>query len=149
MEHQNRTHPTRATPTEGEVMKPTNKDLLTAIRTHCKKCFPDAVRCQETTCPLWAYRHESAAVQTDIFRTEDKELFFMRVMEAARSFGPNPFFWSELRDRVKLRPLHRNWYGIATRIMKSHGFKIIDGAEGRNSKAGKAVLTGNGSGLHK
>jgi hypothetical protein len=114
---------------------PTKKDLQSSIWTYCEKTCTvggKPVDCPISNCPLWPYRCRVADIQTNIFRTSDKELFFSKVLESASSFGPEPFFWSELRERVNLRPLHDNWWGVATRVLKSKGFGIIEGA--RRSK---------------
>lgn len=36
---------------------------------------------------------------------------------------PVRFWFSELRARITLPPLHRNWYGTLCQIMKAEGFR--------------------------
>ena len=116
-------------------MIPIKKDLFRAIRDYCKTCNPTPINCVKKVCPLFAYRHSDAAIQTDVFRVSDKEVFFEKVIEIAKSFGPEAFFWSELRARVNLRPLHDNWWAVSTRILRVHGFAIIDGARRSTHKS--------------
>ena len=113
-------------------MLPTKKDLLKAIRDYCKTHATDPANCEDRKCPLWAYRHQDVGLQTDVFRINDKDIFLEKVVKAAKSFSYHPFFWSELRERVGMRPLHDNWWGVSTRVLQKEGFKIIEGS--RRSK---------------
>lgn len=118
-----------------EAMLATKRDLTQAIWGYCKICLKDPVKCAHKGCKLWPYRSAGAALQTDIFRTSDKDVFLEAVLKAAEGFGPEPFWWSELRDRVGLRPLHNNWYGVSTKVLKSHGFGMIEGARRSTHKS--------------
>ena len=114
------------------------EDLFKAIGSYCKeKCSltDNPEYCCHRSCPLFPYRSYLVPRQTDIFRVTDSDVFMARVLHVAESYGLQPFFWSELRADVKMRPLHDNWWGVSTRILKSHGFRVVDGARRSTHKS--------------
>jgi len=107
----------------------TKKDLQTAIKNMCSGCKLHPKTCDESACPLWHYRDTSLPKQLDIFRVTDYDVFVMKIIETAESFGDQPFYWSELRNRANIRPLHDNWHGLSTSALKRAGFQIISGSK--------------------
>ncbi len=117
-------------------MQPTKKDLFKAIHAHCKKCSEGkANQCGLKDCNLHAYRSPSCSVQTDIFQVCDKDIFLARILDVAKSYGQAPFFWSKLRLDVNMRPLHDNWWGVSTRTLQKHGFRVIEGTRRSTHKS--------------
>ena len=115
------------------------EDLFKAINKHCKERCPRRMSspesCYSQSCSLFPYRSIFVARQTDIFRVTDIDVFMSRVLEVATSYGPEPFYWSQLRSDVNLRPLHDNWWGVSTRMLKKNGFKVIDGTRRSTHKS--------------
>ena len=109
----------------------TKSDLTKAIGDKCNHCAKargiTPTECACDYCPLFAYRPEVLAKQTNIFRVSDVDVFMNRVLEVALSYGQQPFYWSELRSDVNLRPLHDNWWGVSTRVLKKHSFVVVEG----------------------
>ena len=108
----------------------TKKDLVRRVKQHCKEC--DAVvnskrGCGRSGCPLFPISHDKGPEQNDLFKISDSHLFIEAVVRAAEGFGGQAFFWSQLRRRVKHGPAQANWWGIATRSMKKHGYRIVEG----------------------
>lgn len=117
-------------------MDATKKDLTGAIFKHCKNCSGNKAQdCILKDCALWPYRSVNSAVQLDIFRVYDKDIFLGRVLDVAKTWGQQPFFWSELRSMVNMRPLHDNWWGVSTRVLQKHGFRVVDGARRSTHKS--------------
>lgn len=113
------------------MLNATKKDLLRAIREHCEGCShcPRKVeKCYKTRCKLFPYRMELSKQpdQTHLFRVCNFEDFAAALTLEAGMMG-RPFFWSELRAKMRSRPLNDNWWGAASRVMKGRGYFVVEG----------------------
>lgn len=118
----------------------TKKDLVRRVKQHCKECdaVVDSKRgCGRSGCPLFPISHDQDPEQNDLFKICDSHLFIEAVVSAAEGFNGQAFFWSELRQRLDREPAQANWWGIATKSLKKHGFRIIPGARRSGFKCRK------------
>ncbi len=100
---------------------PLKRDYESAIRKKCKGC----TKPERDRCPIWPLVPQDDP-SLDIFLENDRGRFLKRVREAAHKFR-GPFWWSELRETVGIRPLHPNWWGVSTRVLEARGYMVIEG----------------------
>jgi len=97
---------------------PLKRDYESASRRKCSKC-------QNAECPIFPLIPR-ADPRLDIFLENDRDRFLKRVREAAVKMR-GPFWWSELRETVGIRPLVPNWWGASTKVLEANGFQVVDG----------------------
>jgi len=102
------------------MIRTVKRDAIKAIHKKCDECKLVAY-CSK--CPLGPWSNRADAKRTDIFKENDKDRFFKDVLRTAKMI-PKPFWWSSLRLIVMTEPLHPNWWGQASKMLKAEGFYI-------------------------
>jgi len=111
-----------------EIIKVTKKQLIKVIRKNCVKCMGStkAVReCKTINCDYYNYRMRPSQMskQTDIFRINDKDVFFNIMLKTANENMPDTFWFSELRKASRVYPLHYNSWGTIATLLIKNGYR--------------------------
>lgn len=104
------------------------RDILKAIKNHCEKqCLARDVKEGCLRCNLLPFKEgiPEKGKQIDMFKVCDIDVFFDMVLKAADSFNGWPFWWSQMRERVKTLPIVDNWWSVSTHYLRKNGYVII------------------------
>jgi len=105
------------------------RDIIKAIKNHCEnQCSSRNVKENCCKCSLSSFKDgepKKGENQSDLFKMCDIDVFYASILKAADSFGGWPFWWSELRQRVKVPPVVDNWWSVSTRKLRKEGYEII------------------------
>ncbi len=94
------------------------KEMAQRVQKFCQKCMGRQAKrfCETRDCDLYPIRILRTKVpdQQHLFRTGLYVDFCGEILRVAMSFE-GPFYFSELRLRAGVTPLHHNWWGAVTR----------------------------------